>query len=82
MNEGDRSMKLIDLCKPFCIEILINGSWSKEIPDDVKISIAGDGAASVTAMETGLTKIRFAYTVDSKMQDAYVNLRNRQSGFW
>ena len=39
MNEGDRSMKLIDLCKPFCIEILINGSWSKEIPDDVKISI-------------------------------------------
>ena len=65
-------MKLIDLCKPFCIEMLINGSWSKEIPDDVKISIAGDGAASVTAMETGLTKIRFSYTVDSKMQDAYV----------
>ena len=65
-------MKLIDLRKPLCIEILINGSWSKEIPDDVKICIAEDGAASATAVETGLTKIRFSYTVDSKMQDAYV----------
>ena len=29
-------MKLIDLRNPLCIEILINGSWSKEIPDDVR----------------------------------------------
>ena len=64
-------MKLIDLRNPLCIEILINGSWSKEIPDDVRISIAGDGAASATERMPKLSDLRDSGSIE---QDADIVL--------
>lgn len=65
-------MELIELKSPSVTEVLCKENWVGEIPADVRIQIGADGAVSVTAKETGLTKIRFCYPASQKMRESYV----------
>ena len=65
-------MELMNLVSPLEIEIACVDGWSKEIPADVEIKIDAYGEVSVSATETGLTKIRFTYQAPEELRDAYV----------
>ena len=63
---------MICLTKPEKIEFLRENVWTAESAADVKLEIKDSGEVYVTAKESGLSWIRFSYSVPEDLKDCYI----------